>query len=940
MARNNLVTLAFFASEISGCAYDNAKTMFIVWGIRTVGGQRGSQPERCHKHSRHDTGAQSHFEILCQKISVPQAVNTLTRLPSHEGGLEYDSQTDYFSIYWNKNGERIKQKKGFFSKEVRMKNERMSNGTTYVICLTQSREVRLTDLSRQDKEQLHQLLLARTKAIALEPPKAVVKEEQKEKRKPSCDSKSSFALSAYDTPSSSNKAKPENGTIDLTKSKPKRSFRELLVLHSNKKVESVKSEVPKAETPIPPVSSRLSTNANRIAPQNTPITSRVSIGKDLAKRKFSLTSRTSKSPERKSTLTSRLSYSPVAKTSRARSPSCERKSYMADEQDTPPCLTGMERWVTQRPSTSSALSKSSFFFDGKRKIQGLSNVGNSCYMGSVVQALFHLDFTTDLCKLIQRWTNYYSRSDEKAPFSQAFVALFKSKSELVRESIKDMRAIINDLGKFSGSKEEDAHEFFVFILTEIQREMSELKKMAGPNYKMNDFVEEYFGYRIVKMLKCEKCNSSSTSTEDGNHLILQLSEQTYKKPEIIDLLSAALLSGEENNENSTPYLGSFETPKIRNRSFQSIENTPGGRGIKATSTPLPYVDTDLAVIEESIDQEKDFKYNPVDYKWRKDCCRKLDIEFIADKDKNRYEPYKSLTKQKCYAGWMNLRLWSMMWREWILLFRALSHMFTGGSQEAHLQIRQAICAHMEENSQVFARHRGESEEDFARYVNQMKGEYEWGTDVELLACATLLQTPISTFLDGRWIFYKPRYRMDETQQLIRLSGKQSVGDVKVIYLTNSYKHYSPVVSIPKRIPYELTAVVNHIGSSTECGHYTTLLKCANKKWVKCNDSNVSEVSESEALDDGSYSGYIFFYKIAETTRLPDDLDLSSSAKAKISLGEFRSTSFTKPEKSERFLPTIANFSPIELNPFSKIHSAERKATAAFDSAFPNSALEE
>uniref|UniRef100_A0A915CRL4 Uncharacterized protein n=1 Tax=Ditylenchus dipsaci TaxID=166011 RepID=A0A915CRL4_9BILA len=265
---------------------------------------------------------QEHKVILkfcAKKISVPQAVNTLTRLPSHEGGLEYDSQTDYFSIYWNKNGERIKQKKGFFSKEVRMKNERMSNGTTYVICLTQSREVRLTDLSRQDKEQLHQLLLARTKAIALEPPKAVVKEEQKEKRKPSYDSKSSFALNAYDTPSSSNKPKPENGTIDLTKTKPKRSFRELLVLHSNKKVESVKSEVPKAETPIPPVSGRLSTNANRIAPQNTPITSRVSIGKDLAKRKFSLTSRTSKSPERKSTLTSRLSYSPVAKTSRARS---------------------------------------------------------------------------------------------------------------------------------------------------------------------------------------------------------------------------------------------------------------------------------------------------------------------------------------------------------------------------------------------------------------------------------------------------------------------------------------------------------------------------------------------------------------------------------------------------------------------------------------------
>uniref|UniRef100_A0A915DCD4 Uncharacterized protein n=1 Tax=Ditylenchus dipsaci TaxID=166011 RepID=A0A915DCD4_9BILA len=65
----------------------------------------------------------------------------------------------------------------------------------------------------------------------------------------------------------------------------------------------------------------------------------------------------------------------------------------------------------------------------------------------------------------------------------------------------------------------------------------------------------------------------------------------------------------------------------------------------------------------------------------------------------------------------------------------------------------------------------------------------------------MLQTPIATFLDGKWVFYFPCFRLDG--QSTRLSGSQPLENTKVIYLLNINKHYSPVISIKDEMSYAI-----------------------------------------------------------------------------------------------------------------------------------------
>lgn len=56
--------------------------------------------------------------------------------------------------------------------------------------------------------------------------------------------------------------------------------------------------------------------------------------------------------------------------------------------------------------------------------------------------------------------------------------------------------------------------------------------------------------------------------------------------------------------------------------------------------------------------------------------------------------------------------------------------------------------------------------------------------------------------------------------------------------------------------YELIAVAVHMGQSISSGHYIAYVK-RNGSWYCCNDSNVSECSEKDAM---SSNAYLLFYR--------------------------------------------------------------------------------
>lgn len=62
------------------------------------------------------------------------------------------------------------------------------------------------------------------------------------------------------------------------------------------------------------------------------------------------------------------------------------------------------------------------------------------------------------------------------------------------------------------------------------------------------------------------------------------------------------------------------------------------------------------------------------------------------------------------------------------------------------------------------------------------------------------------------------------------------------------------------IRYQLVAVVCHLGSSLNAGHYTSYVYNQNNfSWYSCDDDSITKVQESDVNTDASKSGYCFFY---------------------------------------------------------------------------------
>lgn len=65
-------------------------------------------------------------------------------------------------------------------------------------------------------------------------------------------------------------------------------------------------------------------------------------------------------------------------------------------------------------------------------------------------------------------------------------------------------------------------------------------------------------------------------------------------------------------------------------------------------------------------------------------------------------------------------------------------------------------------------------------------------------------------------------------------------------------------SVPSKSSYNLYAVVNHYGH-LDGGHYTAFCKLGNQRWYTFDDSNVTEMKDSDVC---GQSGYLLFYQIA------------------------------------------------------------------------------
>ena len=89
---------------------------------------------------------------------------------------------------------------------------------------------------------------------------------------------------------------------------------------------------------------------------------------------------------------------------------------------------------------------------------------------------------------------------------------------------------------------------------------------------------------------------------------------------------------------------------------------------------------------------------------------------------------------------------------------------------------------------------------------------------------------------------------------------------KVVCMPNFEGSLSSADDDDKDHSYQIRSVVNHIGSSANCGHYTAdaarLHPNGKRIWTRFNDSYVSKITAKEAIEDSAQTAYMVMYELS------------------------------------------------------------------------------
>ncbi|XP_051732454.1 ubiquitin carboxyl-terminal hydrolase 37-like isoform X1 [Ctenopharyngodon idella] len=166
---------------------------------------------------------------------------------------------------------------------------------------------------------------------------------------------------------------------------------------------------------------------------------------------------------------------------------------------------------------------------------GLPNLGNTCYMNSVLQCLLSVSpFREDVLSLQEDWKNEAVLLGALSDLHMS--RLDSSDSELKKKLLAKVKGYIeNDYPNFEGNQQQDAHEFLMACLFCLKEE-SEILKIFCPTYTCPVANMEF---RLNHECTCDSCGFQKSFPEDFNYLSLVIGPQACLTDSLQQCLNAS-----------------------------------------------------------------------------------------------------------------------------------------------------------------------------------------------------------------------------------------------------------------------------------------------------------------------------------------------------------------------------------------------------------------
>ena len=226
-------------------------------------------------------------------------------------------------------------------------------------------------------------------------------------------------------------------------------------------------------------------------------------------------------------------------------------------------------------------------------------------------------------------------------------------------------------------------------------------------------------YQLPKQTATTCRKRKLTGSNSGNPQKILRSAKTTREP----LLNKAA----RKRKRSKSKLCDDDRPKKKLRTCAAATNTP-----RRQSRTWP------------------FRFNPVNEEWQRSLCAIMGLQFVAASALNMGGPEVTLRHPRTIQSIQG---------DGNCLFRTLSFIITG-SEEQHTLVREAILHHMLQIAHFMLSHRINDHSSVSEYIEHtcMDQDGTWGTDIEILTLAHLLNTFIFVYTTEQcnWWRYGPQ----------------------------------------------------------------------------------------------------------------------------------------------------------------------------------------